>query len=174
MWANKSNRDPVTNKNDLAKFYSIKREYPVAIQVHFQTFRKISQTTLSIMKNINILTFIAFIQQTFAVVPIQNRLSLPNLKFLEDDAGCELKPQNAATLDNKMARIIDTKYGDGIIATQIYNAVRHGRCQNESPSICNWVFGHCGQSSIYNQTLNDVFSVQSEFYKTGLKIRYFF
>ena len=59
---------------------------------------------------------------------------------------------------------VDTKYGDGIIATDIYNAVRHGRCLNESPSRCNWIFEHCGQSDIYNHTLNDVFALQTEYY----------
>ena len=106
---------------------------------------------------ITIFLFGSIYNLAIAVFPIQNRV-------LENDAGCPLKPLTASEINNKMTRLIDTKYGDGIIATDIYNAVRHGRCLNESPSRCNWIFEHCGQSDIYNHTLNDVFALQTEYY----------
>merc|ERR1711976_177398 len=101
---------------------------------------------------------------TFSAIFSASVFAASPFRSIENENGCPLIPQTATQLDNKIARIVDTKYGDGIIATNVYQAVRHGRCNNESPSICNWIFKYCGESSIFNQTVNDVFAIETEYY----------
>merc|ERR1712071_438434 len=75
---------------------------------------------------------------------------------------CHLQPLQQNDLDATTYRLVDTKYGDGITATQVYNATRHGRCVNEIPSICNWKFKYCGTNSMYNNTATAIFALESQ------------
>ena len=103
-----------------------------------------------------------------------------------------LEPLQQNDLDATTYRLVDTKYGDGITATQIYNATLdrlrlrtfhcriplivschttavfsiglwHGRCVNEIPSICNWKFKYCGTNSMYNNTATAIFALESQY-----------
>ena len=73
--------------------------------------------------------------------------------------GCNMTPVSKREFDGKIATISDARYKDGIVATNIADAIRHEKCDNGA---CKWIFHACHTDSNYNAM---TFALESKKYR---------
>merc|ERR1719213_99111 len=79
--------------------------------------------------------------------------------------GCTMTPVSKREFDGKIATISDARYKDGIVATNIADAIRHEKCDNGA---CKWIFHACHTDTNYNAM---TFALENKKYRTPLCTR---